>query len=236
MDETLRHLRRFRAQGVTRLVFTPHLYVPDLDAHGIEAELARHRRRFRQVRMVTRSLTDVPRLHLGQEILAPTPHDLERVVDRDDVGLDGGALLVELGFRPGFDGDGVVRRARAQGRSVVLAHVERYRFGDEDGVVVAARWKALGARLQVNGGSVGGEYTEGARELARRLLEEGLVDVVATDHHGDDRPHEPRRVARWLEDWGRASEVDELMGAGPRGVLEEAATPAPAASTSPAAV
>jgi protein-tyrosine phosphatase len=220
MEETLQHLRRFRSQGVDTLVFTPHLLAADLSSEGVEDVLALHRVRFRSVVERVKDDPTVPALHLGQEILARRPEHLEVVVGRSDVGLaDGPALLVEFGFEPGFDGDGVVERGRAEGRPVVVAHPERYDFGDADPVATAARWRDRGALLQVNGGSLAGLYTRQARTLAHAFLDEGLVDVVASDHHGDHRPHDPEVIDWSMREVAGPEVVERLLDAGPRSLL-----------------
>jgi protein-tyrosine phosphatase len=220
IDETERHLRAFRSDGVTDLCFTPHLLAADLDARGIEAELAFHRRRFDDVCEALADDPGLPHLFLGQEILARRAADIEDVVARQDVGLgDGPALLVEFGFRPGFDGDGVVRRVLAEGRPIVVAHPERYAFGGEDPVAAVARWRELGACAQVNGGSLVDMYTAAAHDLGRRLLAEGLVDLVASDHHGDHRTHSPSLYAEVVNEVAGPSAVASLMGTTPRRIL-----------------
>jgi tyrosine-protein phosphatase YwqE len=219
--ETLLHLRAFRAQGVTELVFTPHLLAAHLDARSVDEVLALQRLRFDDVVAAFGDDPTVPRLHLGQEILAPQPADLDVVLDRPDVGLGGGdALLVELGFTPGFDGEGVVERVRSSGRRVVLAHPERYRYGTLDPIDAMRRWRDRGALLQLNGGSLGGLYTESAQRLARAMLEERLVDVVASDHHGDDRPHSTESTVWAIEEAGFADSVEQLLGRAPSGLID----------------
>ena len=52
------------------------------------------------------------------------------------------------------------------------------------------RWQELGALLQVNVGSFTGHYersSPGSERLAWEMVEQGLVDLVATDHHGPRR-------------------------------------------------
>lgn len=222
MDETVRYLREFRAIGVETLVFTPHLLAGDLDVRGIEETLAVQQGRFEAVMDHLGSDASVPRLGLGQEVLARTPQDLDGVVNRAGVGLAGGdALLVEFGFFEGFDGDGVIRRVLAEGRRIVVAHPERYHYGEGDALESAKRWHDMGAMLQVNGGSLGGLYSTSATEIAMRLLEEDLVEIIASDHHGDHRPHSPGMISEIVEERMGPERVEAVMAAGPRRALGE---------------
>jgi len=221
MKESVRYLREFRRQGVQEVVLTPHLLVPSLDRHSVDTTLASHQRRFQELLEALEHEGPLPRLGLGQEILARNAEELGRVVARPDVGLGGGsALLVEFGFLPGFDGDGVVEAALAEGRQIVLAHPERYGFHGTDPVESVKRWRDLGAFIQVNGGSLAGLYTPRAQEMAIRLLEEGLVDIVGSDHHGDMRSHSPAMILEEISALTNPAAPSHLMGDSPRRVLE----------------
>jgi tyrosine-protein phosphatase YwqE len=51
-------------------------------------------------------------------------------------------------------------------------------------------WQELGALLQVNVGSLSGHYensSPGSERLSWQMVDAGLVDVIATDHHGPRR-------------------------------------------------
>ncbi len=225
MDETLGYLSAFRQDGVTALVFSPHLLLPELDRDGIRAELERHRTAFEQVVDAAASHESAPELRLGQEILARTAEEIEPVVASQDVGIAGGdALLVEFGFEPGFDAESVIRRVRAEGRRIVVAHPERYDYSGADPVESVARWREWGAWIQVNGGSLADLYRERATRVSRCLLAEGLVDMVCTDHHGDFRPHAPAMIAEMIEAVGEPGLAGRLMVRGPRAVMGRTAT------------
>lgn len=220
LDETLRHLQAFRSQGVSAVCFTPHLLAATRRRDQLLEDVRVHRERFDVVRSEVRGRGGYPRLHLGQEILAPQPGDLDKALGIGDVGFDGGdAILVELGFVPGFDGAAVVRLGRADGRRVILAHPERYAYGDEDPLAAAEEWRELGASLQVNGGSLLGHHGREAQRVGVTLCREGLADLVATDHHGDFRPHMPSDIQAALEEILPVREVRDLLAEGPGRVL-----------------
>ena len=216
LDETLHFLRRFRAQGVRTLVFTPHLLASELDADGVSDVLDLHRRVFEEVVRAVDGDSAYPELHRGQEILARRPEDLDRVFTHAEVGLAGSdVLLVEFGFSPPFDPEGVIRRVLGEGRRILVAHPERYRLPDEDPVARIAGWREMGALLQVNGGSLLGGYTEQAAETAEALLDEGLVDIVASDHHGHFRTHDPEPTARAISNRAGERARERLLGRAP---------------------
>lgn len=180
-------------EGVRVLVTTPHLLVPHLpDDDALEQELVRQRRAFDLMADALAGQSDLPVLALGQEIWAPDAAAMRRVSERTDVGLDGSrTLLVEFGFELQGTHIDVVEAAIAAGRRIVIAHPERYTYVDgEMPLDLMRRWREMGALLQVNAGSFSGHYrssSPGSLKLAWAMVDEGLVDLIATDHHGTRR-------------------------------------------------
>ena len=193
VEESLESLAALRAEGVGALVTTPHLLLPHLpDDAAITAQLDRHRAAFEELAEAAYDRVDLPAIGLGQEIWAPDAAHLRRVVDRTDVGLGRGRyLLVEFGFDLRGTHEDVVRTAAEAGRGIVVAHPERYRYlPGTDPIGQMRRWRELGALLQVNAGSFNGHYRNqnpGAEALAWAMVGAGVVDLVATDHHGTRR-------------------------------------------------
>ncbi|MGH7526079.1 MAG: CpsB/CapC family capsule biosynthesis tyrosine phosphatase [Gemmatimonadales bacterium] len=193
IEESLTSLAALYGEGVRTLVTTPHLLLPHLPTDAaIDRELDRQRHAFDELAAAATARSGLPALGLGQEIWAPDAAQLRRVVRRNGVGLGGSrSMLVEFGFDLQGTHDDVVREAVDAGRGIVIAHPERYRYlpGMEP-LEVMRRWRRLGALLQVNAGSFSGYYGGGnpsPEELAWSMVSEGLVDLVATDHHGTRR-------------------------------------------------
>ena len=193
VEESLDSLASLRAEGVQALVTTPHLLLPRLvtDA-AIGRELDFHRRQFDLLAEAVADTADLPLIGLGQEIWAPDAAQLRRIVRRPDVGVAGTRwLLVEFGFDLEGTHEDVVEEAAAAGRGIIVAHPERYHYlPGTDPLDLMRRWRELGARLQVNAGSFTGHYrghSPGSQGLAWGMVANGLVDLVATDHHGGRR-------------------------------------------------
>ena len=68
------------------------------------------------------------------------------------------------------------------GWHVILGHPERY-YGLAQRLELAAEWRAAGAFLQVNAGSLIGRYGPEPKRLARHILERGLASYIASDFH-----------------------------------------------------
>jgi tyrosine-protein phosphatase YwqE len=180
-------------QGVRTVVTTPHLLLPRLESDSaIDRELELHRHAFEQLICACQGRTDLPAISLGQEIWASDGATIRRVVGRSDVGMGGKYLLVEFGFDLQGTHLDVIHEVIQAGRSLVIAHPERYDYlPDQDPFQLMQRWRDAGALLQVNVGSLTGHYersTPGSEARSWKMVELGLVDLFATDHHG------PRRV------------------------------------------
>jgi protein-tyrosine phosphatase len=71
---------------------------------------------------------------------------------------------------------------KAYGYQPVLAHPERYtylygRFSDLEAI------RESGVLLQINLNSIAGYYSSGAKRVAEKMIDAGIVDMVGTDAH-----------------------------------------------------
>jgi protein-tyrosine phosphatase len=191
ISESIVALSGLYEEGVRTVITTPHLLIPRLTDAGIDQELDLQRRSFDRLVAACAGRSDLPTLGLAQEIWAPDAAAVRRVVRRPDVGLTSRYLLVEFGFELQGTHNDVVREVIAAGRQIVIAHPERYYYlPGHDPIEVMRTWQELGALLQVNVGSLTGHYncsSPGSERLAWRMIESGLIDVLATDHHGPRR-------------------------------------------------
>jgi protein-tyrosine phosphatase len=227
LAESLETLASLYREGVRTVVTTPHLLVPHLETDAaIQRELDTHRRAFNQLFQACADRNDIPDLWLGQEILAHDAHAASRVVRRQDVGLPGRALLVEFGFDLQGNHNDVIREVLDAGRQIVIAHPERYSYlAGHDPVQVMHTWQELGALLQVNVGSLTGHYNRsspGSEELAWKMVDEGLVDVLATDHHGSRRRGvSPREALETLIARGEQALAERAMSEIPGRIVRD---------------
>jgi protein-tyrosine phosphatase len=191
--ESLTALAGLYEEGVRTVVTTPHLLVPHLGSEAaLDTELELHREAFEELSAAVADRDDLPTIALGQEILAPDAASVRRVVGRADIGLASGRfLLVEFGFDLQGNHNDVIREVHAAGRQIVVAHPERYRYLDgHNPLEVMRTWQELGALLQVNVGSLTGHYNRsspGSEQLAWQMIDLGLLDLLASDHHGPRR-------------------------------------------------
>jgi protein-tyrosine phosphatase len=118
------------------------------------------------------------------------------------LGLGGStAVLVEFshGCVPPTAADELFRQ-RMSGIVPVLAHAERYWGTTAERV---EEWRGAGAVIQVDSAAL---HSHGrTQRLAVELLQRGLVDVIASDNHGDSRSLVTARD--WLRDIGAAEQA-----------------------------
>ena len=177
LSSALRYLAQFAELGITRVVTTPHLSTRDVKGPRRDLIEARYAELKHEV------ARRIPLLSLGlsYEIRLDDPDD---DVTDPRVGLEaGGHLLVEFPMLvlPAYP-DRMLEAAGRQGWVPVLAHPERY-MGLEQAFGWVQRWRDAGTLTCINAGSLWGEYGSEAERMARRMLREGLVDVIASDHH-----------------------------------------------------
>lgn len=200
----LRTLGRFAAEGVRLVACTPHLLasrVPELPIDAFAARFA------------------------AFQPLAPAGLGLVRgwEIMLDEPGIDLTAPHLSLGGSSAvlveFPREGVpvhsareLLRISMSGVVPVVAHPERYHGCT---VELARSWKSAGAVLQVDAVMLLG--TGRASRLAYSLLAAGVVDLLASDNHGDARGLAPVRAL--LEEQGAAEQAELLTTINPERLL-----------------
>lgn len=104
--------------------------------------------------------------------------------------------------------------------NIVLAHPERYIFIQKD-PELAYYLEEKGCILQVNQGSILGEFGEKCRKTALRMMNDGIVKVIATDAH-DTRYRSPsvRRLMHFLKENYSPVEIRLWLSENPSRILK----------------
>jgi protein-tyrosine phosphatase len=191
-------LQALRDEGVAALVCTPHLDGSlTLQPAALERRLAEIDAGWETLRAIAREATPELELHRAVELKLDLPEP-DLTDPRLRVG-GGPFVMVEFPYMtvPPFSAH-VLSGIRMQGWCPVLVHPERY-AGLDPKLELAREWRRVGAYLQVNGGSILGRYGPEARAWALALLEQGLVDYLASDFHSRGRPRIQEYRAALLE-------------------------------------
>ena len=76
----------------------------------------------------------------------------------------------------------IIYSLRGQGIQPIIAHPERYR-AVQNNLEIAFEMKDLGCLLQLSGNFAAGGFRSNSKRTALQLLENGLVDYIASDAH-----------------------------------------------------
>ncbi len=105
-------------------------------------------------------------------------------------------LLLELPHEIYVEPTPAFEMLHERGLQGILTHPERYRYL-QGGCERPQAWFAAGAILQITAASLTGDFGRRAGEFAWRLVEAGMVSLVATDAHDINR--RPPRLGVALE-------------------------------------
>jgi len=199
-------VRRFVGAGVTCIVCTPHLAASEAAHMPTE----RYRRLHRELcEAAPPSLT----IQRGWEIMLDRPGiDLTAMHLRLGVSS---AILVE--FPRGTLPSGTeleLGRLKTTGVTPVVAHPERYEGASLD---LVRRWRTSGALIQTDTAYLLGDGPRA--DLARGMLAEGLIDILASDNHGDGRSL--WAAHQWLEEMGARDAANLLTQVNPAALLSD---------------
>lgn len=141
--------------------------------------------------------------HFGRHVLVEMP-PVTLPPNMDRFFLD----LIRAGYKP------------------VMAHVERYRWSERAMPFIQSMVVA-GAQMQVTAGSFFGDYGRAAQDLAMRLLDLGLVHIVASDAHDvTKRPPGLSRAFELVKSERGLAEARQIFLERPEAILLGEATPA----------
>lgn len=177
LEESAAMLGEAKAQGIEAIILTPHYrhgmfsYPKDtIEAHYIELK------KYADKLGVG--------LYLGSEY-----HVNSHIVEAFDTGrchtlADTRYVLTEYAYHSEY---AFIRQMSQKlilhGYRPVIAHVERYGCM-VDNAELAQMLQEMGAWIQVNADAVLGLEGRTAKKYCKKLLEEGWVDIVASDSHG----------------------------------------------------
>lgn len=214
LENSVRVVERLGAEGLAGIVCTPHLAA----SAARDAPVESNRELLEELRSALPA--SAPVLHDGFEIMLDA-----QGCDLGKSGLSLGgsrAVLVELPRAPiGESATSELMRLRSSGLVPVIAHPERYQGISIDRLHV---WRDMGVVVQGDGPLL---LTAGPKgEFARRMLAEGVCDVIASDNHGDHRSLATIRM--WLHEVGGDSQARLLLESNPARLLaDEVLQPVP---------
>jgi protein-tyrosine phosphatase len=214
--ESTAALRAFAAEGVMRVVATPHVDASlGSKPHALRQRLAELDTAWALLQEAAEG-TGVEVLR-GAELALDVPEPELNEARLRLAGTD--FVLVEFAHMTvPPNSASVIRHIRASGWIPIVAHPERYgALGHSP--ELAHEWRRAGACLQVNGGSLLGRYGPAAKQSAEMLLARGMVDYVCSDYHTRTGPW-VARYREWLKQQGGDEHARLLTEVNPQRLVE----------------
>jgi protein-tyrosine phosphatase len=206
--QSIKVMNEMAGHGVTDVCLTPHLRAGQL----ANAPPRSHDDAFEALQAAAPRL---PRLHRGAEVMLDRPLPVSGDSFRRCTIGGTRYILVEFPRMVAYDTVTIaLGRVVDAGLLPLLAHPERYTCCSPEAV---ARWRELGARMQVDATTLLSSQSRGQR--ARALVGAGLADILAADNHGDDRSIATGR--RFLEAQDGAEQAELLTVVNPRAILDD---------------
>ena len=182
LDESRAGLEMLRSQGVREIITTPHIRgsmtIRDRDLGGFLDVLDQAWESLKS--LVASEFPDI-RIERGVELMLDIPKP--NLAD-SRLRLAGTSYtLVEFPFMAIPPHSTLaIRNLREDGWTPVIAHPERYANMPE-GYGLVEDWRDAGAFIQVNSGSLLGNYGSTPRRLAWTILQQGYADYLSSDYH-----------------------------------------------------
>lgn len=221
IESAVRTIVALYGDGVSTIVATPHLSASD--PRG--SRRARADDTWPELAKAARKYAPGVSLRRGYEIQLDVP-DLD--LSDPELRLAGSrfALVEFFAFTIPSQSANALAALVSDGYVPIIAHPERYWGYDRDLSVVRG-WREAGALLQINSGSLLGEYGESIKSIAQRLLVDGHVDLIASDNHARaNRCPSLRSVWDYLVSLGLEKEARLLLATNPhRIVMDKAPLP-----------
>ncbi|MEE8348354.1 MAG: CpsB/CapC family capsule biosynthesis tyrosine phosphatase [Acidobacteriota bacterium] len=222
IEETIVMLQIAYDSGTRGIVATPHMFL-DLFKNNDFLEIRDRFDRFKEELEPYHSTFPFLRemdVYLGAENYASVEF-LEALDQGCVLTLNGSRyLLLEVPFSSPFRQiEAFLERILATDYLPVIAHVERYAAVQEDPLRLEPLWRR-GCVVQVNARSLAGSSGSRPKNCAEKLIQAGVLDVIATDGHRPRwRPPDLQGVYLYLEkEYGREDAL-RWMTENPRMIL-----------------
>jgi len=214
-EVALEMLRRGAAEGIDAVVLTPHLQ----PAHGPGQE-ALHRERFAELQRAVSETDLTIELHLGAEIAFRFQMTEVAGWPSGTLACGGRYVLVDLPFGPLSPGlEQGFFELRAAGYRPILAHPERQRNLARRPELIG-RLRRQDVLMQIDAGSLAGQFGRRARRAAELLVQRGWAEFVASDAHDlGHRPFSLKAARERITELRGADEARRLLVDNPRQLL-----------------
>ncbi len=182
MGDSLQMAELAYKSGVTGIIATPHCNLPDLFENYWCSDFTD------KIEAVNERLKEknIPvTVYAGQEISTSGEQNIASLLEKGEfITLNNSRYpLIEFDF---YERENTalkyVEALCAEGYTPIIAHPERYGF-TRFNIDSIKKMRSVGALMQLNGGSLTGDFGLNAMRTAKKILQEQLADFVASDAH-----------------------------------------------------
>lgn len=177
-NETYQMLRIAYDEGTRVIMATPHHH----ERRGM-CTARQYKKRLQQIRKMAREIDEKFYIMPGMEIYFS--QDVTEKLEKNKVQTMGNSNYVLIEFSPNDDFRYIqqgLQQIQMKGYRPIIAHIERYEcmLGNIENVEYLIE---MGVYVQVNAGSIIGNYGRTAKKFIQQLMDEGYVHFVGTDAH-----------------------------------------------------
>lgn len=198
-EEALKLLEMEYAQGVRRIIVTPHYRIEMFETEKEQIEF-----QYRWLKTAAKQLYDDLELYLGCEYHSNSQMLEDLKAHKRDTLAGSRYVLVEFSGMDSFAKQRKqIRELTGAGYIPVIAHAERYECLRKD-IQNVKELIFFGAKIQVNADSILGEEGWKTKAFCKKLMKQDLLHFIASDAH---------RTKERVPNLGRCAEyIDKKMG------------------------
>ena len=176
-DEAINIIESMQKMGFKKVIITPHIKTGHFNntKQSIEEEFEKLQEQVNELN-----------INIKLDFAAEYYYDeyfLEKIEQNDLLLINDEYLLFELSYHtPPHHLEETLMKIKKMGIRPVLAHPERYPYLFKK-LHKINDLKALGLLIQINANSLSGFYGKKPQRMAKQLINQGMVDFIASDMH-----------------------------------------------------
>ena len=182
IDMSLDMLRKAAKQGITEVINTVHFQHPKMDDKNVEYKYLLNEVNKLQEALDKENINI--KIHLSSEVFFL--QNLSKMVDNPLLTIGNGKyMLVEFSVNiVPFGYEEEFYELQLKGVTPIIAHPERYRFVQKK-VDILKKWIDTGYIIQVDAGSIRGDFGEKIKNITMEMVDKGYVHLIGSDAHNN---------------------------------------------------